>query len=288
MSVLSSSENAESIQFWNEIGVPKFQRFKPIFMHGLGAHGGVALERHAPKPGERVLDVGCGWGDSTLELARRVGPAGSVLGIDCCRAFVADGEAEARAAGAGNVSFVVADAQAHRFESTFDLCFSRFGTMFFMSPVHAMRHLRAALDPGGRLLMVVWRRLAENDWVRIPKEVVSRFLPPPPGDGKSCGPGPFSMADEETVTGILEAAGFTDVKLDRIDLPILVGEDVQRAIDFQLQIGPAGEIVREAGALGVERRTEIEAELRRSLEPYRGERGVVMPSSSWAILARPG
>lgn len=285
MSVISQADNADPIRFWNEIGVPKFQRFKHILIHGLGAHGGVALERHPPRPGDRVLDIGCGWGDSTVELARRVGPTGSAVGVDCCEAFVADGVAEARSAGLKNVELVVGDAQSYDFAEPFDLCFSRFGTMFFNNPVVAMRHFREALKPGGRLLMVVWRRLVENDWVKIPKEVVARFLPPPPSDGKSCGPGPFSMADEETVEGILKSAGFADVRFDKIDLPILVGEDVQRAVDFQLTIGPAGEIVREAGELGVRHRTEIERELVQLLDRYRTPKGVVMPSSSWAVTA---
>ena len=137
-------------------------------------------------------------------------------------------------------------------------------------------------------MMVVWRRLADNDWVAIPKKVVERYLPPPPSDGKSCGPGPFSMADPDTVRDILMASGFTDVQFEQIDLPILVGEDIDRAIEFQLQIGPAGEIVREAKDLGERRRGEIERDLRTMLGAYWTDGGVMMPSSSWTVLARAG
>ena len=241
-----------------------------------------------PPGPERVLDVGCGWGDSSIEMARQVGPSGGVLGVDCCQAFIDHGQAEARAAGLDNLRFVVADVQALPLEPEYDVCFSRFGTMFFASPVRAMRHLRGALRPGGRLLMVVWRRLADNDWVAIPRKVVERYLPPPPSDGRSCGPGPFSMADPEMVRDVLTASGFSDVQFEQVDLPILVGEDMERAIDFQLQIGPAGEIVREAKELGERRRPEIERELRTLLAAYKTERGVVMPSSSWTVLARAG
>lgn len=288
MSVVSNTANMEPVRFWNEIAVPRFQRFRHILIHGLGAHGTVALARHSPKPGERVLDIGCGWGDSSIEMARSVGADGAVLGVDCCQAFIDDGQAEARRAGLDNLRFVVADAQALSLEPVYDVCFSRFGTMFFTNPVHAMRHLRGALRPGGRLLMVVWRRLAENDWVAIPKKIVEHYLPPPPIDGRSCGPGPFSMADPDTVRDILTASGFSDIQFEQVDLPMLVGEDVERAIAFQLQLGPAGEIVREAGVLGEQRRGEIECELRSLLAVYKTDRGVVMPSSSWTVLARAG
>jgi SAM-dependent methyltransferase len=279
------SPNADFIRTWNEILVPKFARFRHILVDGFRGHSEAAFTKHPVHAGERVLDVGCGFGDTTLELARSAGPRGSALGIDCCDAFLEYGRSDARAHGVENVRFAVADAQTERFESEFQLCFARFGTMFFQSPLAAMRNLKNALTPGGRLNMLVWRTIADNDWLALPKKSAQAHLPPPPDSGQSCGPGPFSMADPDTVRSILEGAGFANVELERIDVPVMVGVTVPEAIDFQLAIGPAGELVREAGELGVEKRPLIAADLSTLLEQHLTPAGVVMNSSSWCVTA---
>jgi ubiquinone/menaquinone biosynthesis C-methylase UbiE len=278
--------NDEFTAFWNDVLVPKFERFRNILLGGLSFHSQVPLSHLSLPPGARVLDVGCGWGDTAIELARKVGPQGEVLGLDCCDAFLRTGPADAAAAGLANVRFVAADVQTYRFEPRWDLCFSRFGMMFFASPVAAMRNIRSALVPGGELMFIVWRALADNPWMAIPKETVLRFLPPPGDDAQSCGPGPFSMASPDVVRGQLRAAGFEDVEMTRNDGPVMVGRDVEQAMDFQLALGPAGEIYREAGAQAEARKAEIEAALRAALAPYAGPQGVVMQSSSWIITAR--
>jgi SAM-dependent methyltransferase len=257
---------------------PNEAMVKVLFGSYLGAH-------RVPAAGERVLDVGCGFGDTTLELAERAGPEGSALGIDCCEAFLEYGRSDARTRGVENVRFAVADAQTERFESEFQLCFARFGTMFFQSPLAAMRNLKNALTPGGRMNMLVWRTIADNDWLGLPKKTAQAHLPPPPDDGLSCGPGPFSMADADTVRAILEGAGFTNIALERVDVPVMVGLTVPEAIEFNLSIGPAGELVREAGELGVEMRPRIAADLSALLEKHVTPAGVVMGSSSWCVTA---
>jgi len=278
--------NEEHINVWNEILVPKFRRFRHILVGGFEGHSRLAMEKHRPALGQSALDVGCGFGETTLELARLVGPSGRALGIDCCDAFVDTGRGDAKAAGVDNVRFSVADAQTERFEPEYDHCFSRFGTMFFASPVQALRNLRTALRPGGRLVMIVWRTLDDNEWVALPKGIVRDRLPKPAEQGPTCGPGPFSMADSETVESILASSGWTDVGFERVDVPVTVGTTPEEAATFQLQIGPAGELMREAGEVAEQRRTEIEAALRAALEPYRTPRGVVLRSSSWTITAR--
>ena len=185
-----------------------------------------------------------------------------------------------------NVSFENADAATKRFEPAFDVCFSRFGTMFFASPVAAMRNVRTALKPGGRLLMVVWRTLDDNEWMGLAKKVALKHLPPPEEQAPNCGPGPFSMASSTVVTDILEAAGYTDIQLDRNDAKVMVGRTIDDAIDFQLALGPAGEIVREAGELGESKRPAIVDELRTLIAPFLTPSGVMMASSSWAVSAR--
>jgi len=271
----------------NDIIAPKFIRFRRIISQGFAAHSRWAYARHPIGAGEHVLDVGCGTGETTLELAASVGRTGSAMGIDCSTAFLELARQDAERAGVDNVRFEVTDAQTRRFEPTFDVCFARFGTMFFQSPVAAMRNLRSAVRPGGRLVMIVWRRLVENDWVRLPKEVVSKHLPPPPDDGRTCGPGPFSMADPDTVREILEKAGWTEVTFERVDAPVVLGS-LEEAVEFQLQLGPAGEIVREAGELADERRGVIVDELTKLLANHRTPEGVVLNSSSWCVTAKNG
>ena len=282
----STETNNEFTDFWNNVLAAKFERFRDILQNGLAFHSQVPLAALALPPGTRVLDVGCGWGDTAIELARRVGPTGYVLGLDCCDTFLESGRRDAKAAGLANVEFVAADVQTHRFEREFDFCFSRFGMMFFASPVAAMRNLRTALKPGATLMFIVWRTLADNAWLRVPKEVALEHLPPPGDDAQTCGPGPFSMASPEVVTAQLKAAGFVDARFERLDGPVRVGSSVDEAVAFQLAIGPAGEIVREAGAFAEARRAEIVQALKDALAQHLHDGAVVMQSSSWTITAR--
>ena len=278
--------NDQFTAFWNDVLVPKFERFRNIMMGGLSHHSAVPLAKLELPRGARAVDVGCGWGDTAIELARKVGPDGRVLGLDCCDAFLEKGRNDAASEGLSNVRFVAADVQTYPFEPNFDFAFSRFGMMFFSNPVAAMRNVRKALRPGGRLMFITWRTIDDNPWLGTPKSVVSQFLPPPGEDAQTCGPGPFSMASPDVVRAQLAAAGFRDVAFERIDGPVMVGRDVDQAVDFQLALGPAGEIVREAGAMAEARRDEIHAALSRELARYATPNGIEMQSSSWTITAR--
>jgi ubiquinone/menaquinone biosynthesis C-methylase UbiE len=278
------SPNVEHVAVWNDILAPKFIRFRQVMIDGLGAHGRIALARRPAQPGERVLDVGCGFGDATIDLARQAGPSGAALGIDCCEPFLAIARAEAARAGVP-ARFQLADAQVEKLAPEFDLCFSRFGTMFFQNPVAAMANLRRGMKPGGRLMMLVWRRIDDNDWMGLPKQIARAHLPPPAEEAATCGPGPFSMADPDTVRAVMSGAGWAGVELERIDAAINVGRALDEAIAFQLAVGPAGEIVREARELGDARRPLIEAELAALLRRFETEEGVVMGSSSWCVTA---
>ena len=278
--------NDEFTAFWNNVLVAKFERFRNILLDGLSYHSEVPLRTLELAPGAKAFDVGCGWGDTAIELARKVGPTGSVLGLDCCEAFLEKGRADARAAGLANLRFVAADVQTYPFQREYDFCFSRFGMMFFSNPVAAMRNVRRALKPGGRLMFIVWRSLEDNPWAATPKQVMLDFLPPPGEDAQTCGPGPFSMASTNVVTAQLKAAGFDDIAFRRIDGPVMVGSTVEQALQFQLALGPAGEIFREAGEQAERRRQEIEEALRAELARYMQDGKVVMQSSSWTITAR--
>jgi ubiquinone/menaquinone biosynthesis C-methylase UbiE len=278
--------NDEFTAFWNNVLAEKFDRFRNILLDGLSYHSRVPLQRLRLAPGSKVLDVGCGWGDTAIELARMVGPKGSVLGLDCCDAFLEKGRRDSHQAGLDNVRFVAADVQTYRFKPEYDFCFSRFGMMFFSNPVAAMRNVRSALKPGARLMFVVWRALEDNPWAGVPKKLMLGFLPPPGENAQTCGPGPFSMASPDVVMAQLKAAGFDDIAFTRTDGPVMVGKTVEQAMQFQFALGPAGEIFREAGAEAERRRPEIEAALRTELARYQQNGEIVMQSSSWTITAR--
>ena len=278
--------NTEFVDFWNEILVPKFFKYRHILVGGLTHHSARIFPSLKLREGERALDVGCGFGDTAIQLAQRVGPSGSVLGIDCCKAFLETARKDAAAAGVDNVRFIEGDAQFHPFEPEYDFCFSRFGTQFFENPVVGLKNMRRSLKPGGTMTMIVWRAIEDNPWLGRPKEIVLNFLPPPGDDARTCGPGPFSMADREMVTKQLEIAGYDGIEFERIDAPLMVGNSPEDAVAFQLSVGPAGEVYREAGAEAERRHDEIEAALRIELGRHASAEGIVMDSSSWKITAR--
>ena len=278
--------NTEFVDFWNEILVPKFTKYRHILVGGLTHHSAKIAPSLEVRAGDRVVDVGCGFGDTAIALAKRVGPNGSVLGIDCCAAFLEIARGDAAAAGVDNVEFVEADVQLYPFEGDFDFCFSRFGTQFFENPVAGFKSMRRALKPGGTMTMIVWRGIEDNPWLGMAKEIVLRFLPPPGDDARTCGPGPFSMANQDMVTKQLEIAGYTGIAFERVDAPLMVGNSPDDAAGFQLAIGPAGEVFREAGAEAEQQRAEITAALQAELSKYETDEGIVLPSSSWVVTAR--
>ncbi len=285
--VVAETQSNEYVDFWNEILVPKFTRFKHILVDGLTHHSAAIFPNLPVNAGDKVLDIGCGFGDTAVALAERVGPNGTVVGLDCCNAFLDYGRADAEAKGLNNVAFVEGDALVERFEPTYDFVFSRFGTMFFSNPVAGLRNMRTALKPGGLMTHIVWRTPADNPWLSMAKGVVLEYLPAPGEDARTCGPGPFSMANEEMVAGMMKSAGYEDVTFTRVDALVFVGRTVQDAIDFQLALGPAGEVFREAGDEAEAKRGEIEAALAKAIEAQKQEAdGIVMDSSSWVITGR--
>ncbi len=278
--------NTEFVDFWNEILVPKFFKYRHILVGGLTHHSARIFPSLKVREGDRALDVGCGFGDTAIQLAQRVGPSGSVLGIDCCAAFLETARKDAAAAGVDHVRVIEGDAQFHPFEPEYEFCFSRFGTQFFENPVVGLKNMRRSLKPGGTMTMIVWRAIEDNPWLGLPKEIVLNFLPPPGEDARTCGPGPFSMANQEMVTKQLEIAGYDGIEFERIDAPLMVGNSPEDAVGFQLAVGPAGEVYREAGAEAERRHGEIEAALLSELGRYANAEGIVMDSSSWKITAR--
>ncbi len=286
LAVPPAAEDSTFVQFWNEVLAPKFIRFKHVLVDGLSRHSEAVFPSLPVRRGDQALDVGCGFGDTAIKLAARVGPEGSVFGIDCCDAFLDIARAEVGSLGLANVNFGRGDAEIALPASQYDFVFSRFGTMFFANPVAGLRNMRKALRPGGRMVHIVWRGRADNPWLSMAKDVVLRFVPPPGADAQTCGPGPFSMSDETTVRQMMTVAGYDQIEFRRVDAPVVVGKDVEDAIAFQLAIGPAGEVFREAGAQAEQQRAKIEAALAEAIARQKIDaQGVVMNSSSWVISA---
>ena len=279
-------QQSQYIDFWNSVLVPKFIRWKHILVGGLTLHSEAIFPSLPVRRGDKVIDAGCGFGDTAIKLANLVGPSGSVLALDCCEAFLDFGRKDAKAAGINNITFLAEDVQTYAFEPVHDFCFSRFGTQFFENPVAGLRNMRASLKGGGIMTMIVWRGIKDNPWLGMAKDVVLQILPPPGENAQTCGPGPFSMADTSTVTKQLEIAGYQDIKFEQVDAKVFVGKDLEDAVGFQLAIGPAGEVYREAGQLAQAHHDEIAAALSAQLAKYRGPEGVMMDSSSWKVTAR--
>lgn len=283
---IDSNQDTEFVRFWNEVLAPKFIEFKHVLVDGLALHSEAVFPSLPVSEADMVLDVGCGFGDTAIKLAGVVGPAGRVVGIDCCDAFLDFARNDATERGVGNVSFERGDAEIALPVNEYDFVFSRFGTMFFTNPVVAMRNMRLALKPGGRMVHIVWRDRGDNPWLSMAKDVVLQFLPAPGEDAQTCGPGPFSMANEEMVRGMMASAGYTDIAFKRVDAQVLIGRNVEDAIAFQLALGPAGEVYREAGAEAEEKREDIEQALAGAIAAQaKTEDGIVMDSSSWVISA---
>jgi ubiquinone/menaquinone biosynthesis C-methylase UbiE len=281
-----ATANEEAIEAWDGPLFDVFVRFRHVLTTGLGAHGEEALRVAPPRPGQRVLDIGCGFGDASQRIAGLVGAGGEVLGVDAAPRFIDAAIQGAREAGVGNVRFEVADVEATAFAERFDMAFSRMGTMFFANPVAALRNVRNALEPGGGLVMVVWRAKVENDWMYRAQTITERFVTKPEEyDEPTCGPGPFSMANADTTSGILLSAGFQNIALRRCDIPIMIGRDVDEAVALGMSLGPAGEILRLAGERAAHLHEPVAQALRDGLADWTGPDGVIAPASTWIVTA---
>jgi SAM-dependent methyltransferase len=280
-----AASNAEAAEAWSGPLFDRFLRFRPIVTDGLGAHGEAAMNAHPPQPGDRVLDLGCGFGDTTQRLADLVGE-GEAVGVDVAEPFIEASKQEAEKAGVANVSFEVADVQVADLGGPYDYVFSRMGIMFFANPVAALSNVRSAMKPGARLCAAVWRRKLDNDWLHRAELVVDEYLEhPEETDEPTCGPGPFSMANADTVTEQLKIAGFEQVSLRRCDIPIKIGNDLDQAVELMLALGPAGEVMRLWGDRVDEIRPKITREIREALTEFDGPDGVYAPASTWTVGA---
>ena len=283
-----AAANAEAIEAWDGPLFDVFVKYRHVVVAGLKQFGDEALRLYPPPPGGRVLDIGCGFGDTTQDLAELVGPEGSALGIDAAPHFIAAAREEAGEAGVANARFAVVDPESTPFapDERFDYAFSRMGTMFFANPVAALRNVREALVPGAQLVMCVWRSKEENEWAIRPQQITERFVTKPDEyEEPTCGPGPFSMGNADTASGILKSAGYADITLRRCDLPFGSGADLDEAVSLAMSLGPAGEILRLQGERAEHLHEPIREAIREGMAEFATDDGVLTPASVWIVSA---
>ncbi len=250
--------NEEAVRAWDTVLYERWKKNRKVFVGALDEVTAEVFNRFAPPEGGCCIDIGCGFGETTQRMAELVGPEGFALGTDSSPRFIEDARREAAEAGIANVKFETADAQTAEWDQIYDYAFSRMGTQFFAAPVPAMRVIRGALKPGGKLRKVCWRRKAESPFWAETEQVVQRFLSRPDEyEADTCGPGPFSLGNPETTRGILQAGGFGEIELHQRDFDYYMGEDMDEAIDALLAIGPGAELIRLNGDYGESRRGEI-------------------------------
>jgi SAM-dependent methyltransferase len=276
----SETPNADQIAYWNESGGLVWVEMQDRFDQMTAPFSRRTVEALAPEAGERLLDIGCGSGGSTLELARRVDSGGTVLGVDISVPMLGLAKRRATEAGLDNVHFIEADAQTTALEpQAYDGAFSRFGVMFFDDPVAAFTNLHGALRPGGRLAFVCWRSMAENGWASVALAAALPHLPPlpPPVPGA---PGPFAFANPDRIRDILGRAGFSAVAVTPFDTKAGVG-DLDQTVTIFLRSGPVGAALREHP----DKREIVAHAVRTALAPHQTAAGVQLDTAAWIVTA---
>ena len=284
---MSEAPNIGMVEFWNGEAPGKWVLFQESMDQSMAPLGAAAMEAIGITTGDRVIDVGCGCGGTSLDISSRVGADGRVFGLDISEPMLALARDRALEGPYGNVTLSLADAQTHSFEpGAHDVVFSRFGVMFFDRPVAAFENLKASLVEGGRIGFICWQAGKKNAWVRIPAEVAAAHVPlpsPPPPDS----PGEFGFADREFVHRILDAAGFEDISIIDHTLPMLMsgGTTVEDVVTFLTAMGPMARAIAEAGA-GEDDVNRIKDDLRQALAAYETDDGIVMECATWIVTAR--
>lgn len=281
--ITAQGPNSDQIEFWNGEAARKWVDFNPLLDSMLEPLGDLAMDRAGPAPGERVLDIGCGCGGTTLALARAVAPGGGVTGLDISEPMLALARERANSAAVA-VEIINGDAESHELPGgAYDLMFSRFGVMFFANPKTAFTNFHGALKPGGRAAFVCWRDPDLNPWVTIPFEAALPLAPefePASGDE----PGQFAFAREEWVGEILEHAGFEDVRIEAHDTTLRVGEgDLDDCTALVLKLGPVSRLIREADEAVA---PAIAEAVRAAVAPYHTGSCIEMAAAVWIVGAR--
>lgn len=277
----------EAERAWTEKAGETWVRQRDRTDAQLGPLGLALIDKLAPRAGESALDVGCGTGQTLLELVERVTSAGRVVGLDVSEPMITEAKARVAAAGVSNVELVLGNAATEALRGPFDVVFSRFGVMFFEDSVAAFTHLRGGMKPGGRLGFVCWQPLEKNPWVHLPLGAVRRILPeqPLPALLAPDKPGPFYFSNPDFVRGILESAGFQDIAIEPREFYVSLGgaKTLDEAVDYCLDLGPTARFVGDAPK---ERVPELRAAVREALAPFAKADGVFTPFLVYLVTGR--
>lgn len=281
MSTPQVSGNATQIEHWNQTAGQTWVELQAELDRQISGLGDRALAQLAPAAGERILDIGCGCGQTTLDLARRVGASGYVMGVDVSQPMLNVARQAATRLGLANLELKLLDAQEGALAGLdMDAAYSRFGVMFFADPVKAFLNVRSALRMGGRLNFVCWRDLRDNPWMRDPMEAARPLLPPqPPVDPLA--PGPYALANPARTHGILTDAGFDEISIEPYDA-LVGGGDLESTLRLSLRVGPLGSVLRDRPELTPAVRQAVADVLAR----YETAQGIRMPAAVWVVSAR--
>jgi SAM-dependent methyltransferase len=278
------SPNQGQLQAWNGGESVHYVTHADRYDRQLATFTTALVDRAAPGPDDRVLDVGCGCGVTTLMVADR---AERVVGLDISHPLVEIARRRALEAGVGTADFVVADAQTHDFaDGEFTLVVSQFGLMFFDDPEAAFANLRRSLAPGGRLSFVCWQGLDANEWLAIVARAVERYCDLPEFGGRAGGPGMFALKQPDETVALLEAAGFGQVEVEPVATTVLVagGATIDESLEFLLGMGMVRGLL---GRLADDEHRQAVQEVRATLaERYEPDVGVTLGAAGWLVSAR--
>lgn len=269
--------NEEQIEYWNENAGLKWAEHQKALDAMLAPATSVLIEAAAIQPGERVLDIGCGTGETSL-IAVEAGA--QVTGVDISEPMLALAKSRAD----GRIELLLADASEYQANTVFDLVMSRFGVMFFEDPASAFANIRKNLKPGGRMAFACWQSPKVNDWVMVPMKAIKPLLPEAPETDPHA-PGPFAFADAERLDSILRGAGFDNIEIvpQAINVCLTQSGGVDGAVDFSSQIGPAS---RALGEVDEALRPKLLAALKEALEPHDRDGRIALPGGIWIVTAR--
>ncbi len=273
--------NQAQIDYWNGPTGEKWARHQRETDRNLAEAADAALRLANAMPGERVLDIGCGAGVTSLLLGDAVGPAGHVVGVDVSQPMLALARSRANAT---NVEFIEADATLYPFKPEFDLIFSRFGVMFFVDPAAAFANIRMGAAKGGRLAFVCWRAVEENEWVSLPYRAAKPLLPEQKPIHPHA-PGPFAFADPDRLRSILTNAGFSGIGIEKYDGQMDLGSSPESA-SFQVTelMGPTARALR--GVDDATRAKAQEAVIKALADFQTGTENIRLGIACWLVSAR--
>lgn len=279
------SENADQIEYWNEVSGPKWVAMQEELDEQLKPLQDALISYLEPEPGQHILDIGCGCGATSLMLADIVGPEGSVTGLDVSQPMLDWARSRAEKTGLANMTFEEGDAQDYPLdEATFDSVTSRFGIMFFADPTKAFVNFKSSLSVDGTLTFMCWRPIQDNPWMTVPIMAVAEHLelPPPPAPNV---PGPFAFADKAYLRGLLVDAGFSSIEIVPFDssMNLGAGPKIDDSVDFVTKIGPLSRLLQDADEETIEK---SKVSIRKALKPFQTSEGVELGAAVWLVKAQ--